>query len=112
MHWRDSATPAGVPRAALSHGGARWALKALVKEYLTITRDAASLGVAMRTANTAALALVAQALINSPARFDGVTTTGVDEHVWRHTRYRIHTSEASSISLRTGNAQAVHASTT
>jgi transposase len=25
-------------------------------------------------------------LIDDPARFDGVTTIGVDEHVWRHTR--------------------------
>jgi transposase len=25
-------------------------------------------------------------LIGDPARFDGVTTIGVDEHVWRHTR--------------------------
>jgi transposase len=25
-------------------------------------------------------------LIDDPARFDGVTTLGVDEHVWRHTR--------------------------
>lgn len=25
-------------------------------------------------------------LINDPGRFDGVTTVGFDEHVWRHTR--------------------------
>jgi hypothetical protein len=26
-------------------------------------------------------------LIDDPARFDHVTTIGVDEHVWRHTRF-------------------------
>ncbi|MDK9640763.1 transposase, partial [Propionibacterium freudenreichii] len=26
-------------------------------------------------------------LIDDPARFEGVTTIGVDEHVWRHTRH-------------------------
>ena len=25
-------------------------------------------------------------LIDDPTRFDGVTTIGVDEHVWQHTR--------------------------
>lgn len=26
-------------------------------------------------------------LINDPTRFDGVRVLGVDEHVWRHTRF-------------------------
>ncbi|GAB3584415.1 hypothetical protein GCM10027579_16800 [Calidifontibacter terrae] len=26
-------------------------------------------------------------LTDDPSRFDGVTTIGVDEHVWRHTRH-------------------------
>lgn len=39
------------------------------------------------TANTAIIAEGKRRLIDDPARFDGVTTIGVDEHVWRHTRF-------------------------
>ncbi len=38
------------------------------------------------TANDAVLAEGQRVLIADPARFDGVSTIGVDEHVWRHTR--------------------------
>lgn len=38
------------------------------------------------TANVAVLAEAKRALINDPARFDGVAVIGVDEHVWWHTR--------------------------
>ena len=38
------------------------------------------------TANTAVLDEGRRVLISDPARFDGVTVIGVDEHVWRHTR--------------------------
>lgn len=38
------------------------------------------------TANTAIIAEGRRRLIDDPGRFDGVTTIGVDEHVWRHTR--------------------------
>lgn len=38
-------------------------------------------------ANPAVLAEGKRRLIDDPARFDGVTTIGVDEHIWRHTRY-------------------------
>ena len=38
------------------------------------------------TANNAVLAEGRRLLIADPARFDGVTVIGVDEHVWRHTR--------------------------
>lgn len=38
------------------------------------------------TANDAVLAEGQRLLIDDPARFDGVTAIGVDEHVWRHTR--------------------------
>lgn len=42
------------------------------------------------TANTTSTAILAEGkrwLIEDPTRFDGVTTIGVDEHVWRHTRF-------------------------
>ena len=38
------------------------------------------------TANDAVLAEGKRVLINDPERLHGVTTVGVDEHVWRHTR--------------------------
>ena len=38
------------------------------------------------TANAAVLAEGRRVLIADRHRFDGVTTIGIDEHVWRHTR--------------------------
>ena len=52
---------------------------------MSIARVAANLGVAWNTASDAILAAGAE-LVDSADRFDGVTTVGVDEHVWRHTR--------------------------
>ena len=64
----------------------RWALEGIVVDHLTVSRVAAGLGVSWHTANTAVLAEGKRALIDDPARFDGVAVIGVDEHVWRHTR--------------------------
>ncbi|GAB3601432.1 hypothetical protein GCM10027408_34930 [Microbacterium tumbae] len=55
-------------------------------DHLTVARIAAGLGVVWHTANSAVLTEGHRRLIDAPARFDGVTTIGVDEHVWRHTR--------------------------
>jgi hypothetical protein len=57
-------------------------------QHLTVARVAEGLAVAWDTANDAVLAEGKRALIDDPARFDGVTAIGVDEHVWRHTRAR------------------------
>ena len=85
--WRQDTTNAAAPRAKISRGGVGWALKAIVVDHLTVSRAAAGLGVSRHTANTAILAEGKRRLIDDPARFDGVTTIGVDEHVWRHTRF-------------------------
>ena len=53
---------------------------------MSIARLAANLGVAWNTASDAILAAGAELLVDSADRFDGVTTVGVDENVWRHTR--------------------------
>ena len=74
------------PRAKLSRRGLRWALEAIVCQHLTVARVAEGLGVSWNTANNAVLAEGRRVLIADPARFDGVTVIGVDEHVWRHTR--------------------------
>ena len=84
--WQEDTTAAAQPRAALSRGGTRWALEALVIDHLTVSRIAAGLGVAWHTANDAVLAEGRRILIEDPTRFDGVAVLGVDEHVWRHTR--------------------------
>ncbi|WOO96755.1 ISL3 family transposase [Micrococcus terreus] len=84
--WRRDTTAAAEPKAKLSRRALRWALEALVVQHLTIARVAEALGVRWNTANDAVLAEGKRLLIDDPARFDGVTAIGVDEHVWRHTR--------------------------
>ena len=84
--WRQDTTAAAEPNAKLSRAAVRWALEALVVQHLTVARVAQALAVAWDTANDAVLAEGRRVLIGDPARFDGVTTIGVDEHVWRHTR--------------------------
>ena len=84
--WRQDTSAAAEPRAKLSRGGLRWALEGIVVQHLTVARVAEGLGVSWNTANDAVLAEGRRVLIDDPARFDGVTAIGVDEHVWRHTR--------------------------
>lgn len=85
--WRQDMTKAAAPRAKISRLGLEWALRGIVIDHLTVTRVAAGLGGgSWSAANTAVLAEGKRRLIDDPARFEGVTTIGVDEHVWRHTR--------------------------
>ncbi|EXJ50645.1 ISL3 family transposase [Microbacterium sp. MRS-1] len=84
--WRQDTSKAAAPRAKISRGGLGWALTAIVVDHLTVTRATAGLGVSWHTANSAIIAEGRRRLIDDAARFDGVTTIGVDEHVWRHTR--------------------------
>ncbi|WP_458042254.1 MULTISPECIES: ISL3 family transposase [Bacteria] len=84
--WREDTTKAAPRRAKISRGGLTWALTGIVIDHLTVSRAAAGLGVSWHTANTAIIAEGKRRLIDDPHRFDGVTTIGVDEHVWRHTR--------------------------
>jgi transposase len=84
--WRQDTTAAAEPYAKLSRTAVRWALEALVVQHLTVARVAQGLAVAWDTANDAVLAEGKRVLIEDPGRFDGVTTIGVDEHAWRHTR--------------------------
>ena len=85
--WRENTTKAAPRRAKISRGGLTWALTGIVIDHLTVARAAAGLGVSWHTANTAILAEGKRRLIGDPHRFDRVTTIGVDEHVWRHTRW-------------------------
>jgi transposase len=85
--WRQDMAAAAEPRAKISRGGLRWALAALVCQHLTVARIAEALDVSWNCANTAVLDEGRRVLIADPTRFDGVSVIGVDEHVWRHTRY-------------------------
>lgn len=85
--WRQDTARAALPRAKISRGGLAWALEGVVVNHLSVSCVAAGLGVAWHTANSAVLDEGRRVLIDDPARFDGVTTIGVDEHVWRHTRH-------------------------
>ena len=85
--WRQDTTRAAAPRSKISRGGLTWALTGIVVDHLTVSRAAAGLGVSWHTANAAIIAEGKRRLIDDPARFDGVAVVGVDEHVWRHTRF-------------------------
>ncbi|MGO2519547.1 MAG: ISL3 family transposase [Microbacterium sp.] len=84
--WRQDTSKAAPARAKISRGAVAWGLAGLVLDHLSVSRVAAGLGVSWSAANAAILAEGKRRLIDDPCRFDGVTTIGVDEHVWRHTR--------------------------
>ena len=84
--WRQDTTQAAPARAKISRGGLAWGLAGLILDHLSVSRVAAGLGVSWSAANTAILAEGKRRLLDDLHRFDHVTTVGVDEHVWRHTR--------------------------
>ncbi|MDX2709636.1 transposase [Streptomyces sp. PA03-6a] len=78
---------------------------------MSIARVAQGLGVARNTANDAVLAAGRQVLINDPDRLNGVKVSGVDEHVWHHTRaHRPHAGarhyRASEVDMIPGRSKA------
>jgi len=85
--WRQDTARVAPPRAKISHGGLGWALRGIVVDHLTVTRVAAGLGVSWSAANDAVLTEGRRRLIEDPTRFEGVAVIGVDEHVWRRTRF-------------------------
>ena len=86
--WRQDTSRLAGPRARLTLSAVQWGLRALALECMSVSRAAAALGgVAWHTASTAILASAQAMLLDDPHRFDGVEVLGVDEHVWRHTRW-------------------------
>jgi transposase len=85
--WQQDTTSVVAPEAKLSHAAALWALKSVVIDRVSIARVAANLGVSWHTANDAVLDTGRRLLIDDPNRLNGVRVLGVDEHVWRHTRW-------------------------
>lgn len=85
--WQQDTTSIVAPGAKLSYPAALWALKSVVTDRVSIARVAANLGVSWHTANDAVLDTGRKLLIDDPNRLTGVRVLGVDEHVWRHTRW-------------------------
>ena len=85
--WRHDLRAAAPTRGKLSRDAITLAVKHIVIDRLSIARIAAILGVAWNTCSDAILAAARDLLLDVPTRLDGVTTIGVDEHVWRHTRF-------------------------
>ena len=85
--WRHDIRAAAPSKGKLSRDAVMQAVKQVVVDRMSIARVAANLGVAWNTACDAILAAGTDLLIDHPQRLDGVTTVGVDEHVWRHTRH-------------------------
>ena len=85
--WRHPITAAAPSKGKLSRDAIMLAVKQVVIDRLSVARVAANLGVGWNTCNDAILAAGQELLINDPGRLDGVTTVGVDEHCWRHTRF-------------------------
>jgi transposase len=72
------------PRALLTTRACWWAIGQMRREHASVQGLARQLGTAWRTVWRAIKPLL-EALAANEARFDGVTTLGVDEHVWHHT---------------------------
>mgnify|MGYP000945233574 FL=1 len=85
--WRHDVRAAAPTRGKLSRDAVTLAMKHIVIDRLSIARIADILGVAWNTCSDAILASAEELLFHDPTRLEGVTTIGVDEHVWRHTRF-------------------------
>jgi transposase len=80
--WTE-ASPAVAARAALTERARRWACERVGRHEQTVAAVARELGVGWGTVMRA-VRDHGQPLVEDPARLDGVTGLGVDEHVWQH----------------------------
>nr|WP_106297324.1 ISL3 family transposase [Knoellia remsis] len=71
------------PRALLTTRACRWAIEQVRREHASIHGLARQLGTTWDTVWASIRPLLEDAA-NDESRFDGVTTLGVDEHVWHH----------------------------
>ncbi|MEO9109717.1 MAG: ISL3 family transposase [Jatrophihabitantaceae bacterium] len=70
-------------RALLSTRACWWAIGQMRREHASVQGIARQLGTSWRTVWRSIKPLL-QAMADDESRFDGVTTLGVDEHVWHH----------------------------
>jgi transposase len=71
------------PRALLTTRACRWAIEQVRREHASIHGLARQLGTTWDTVWASIRPLLQDAAADE-SRFDGVTTLGVDEHVWHH----------------------------
>jgi transposase len=93
--WTET-SPAVAPRAALTGRARRWACERVGREEQTVAAVARELGTGWGTVMRA-VRDYGQPLIEDPARLEGVTGLGVDEHVWQHASVRRVTQFATGI---------------
>ncbi|NYJ66493.1 transposase [Pseudoclavibacter chungangensis] len=72
------------PRGSITTRAVAWAIGQLRREHATIAGLARQLGTSWKTV-WRAVEPELEKLAADETRFDGVTTLGVDEHVWHHT---------------------------
>ncbi len=70
-------------RALLTTRACWWAIGQLRREHASVTGLARQLGTTWRTMWRSIVPLL-EAMAADPARFENVTTLGVDEHIWHH----------------------------
>ena len=71
------------PRALLTVRACRWAIEQIRREHASVHGLARQLGTSWTTVWRSIRPLL-EAAAEDESRFDGVTTLGVDEHVWHH----------------------------
>ena len=84
------------PRAILTERARRWAMRRVGAHGETVASVARQLAVGWHTVMRA-VRDYGQPLLDDPARLDGVTGLGVDEHVWAHAGRRRRTGFATGI---------------
>ena len=82
--WRQDTTAAAEPKARLSRAAVRWASEALVRQHLTRRAGRRGAGGGLGHRQGRGRGRRPPGRMADPARFDGVSTLGVDEHVVRH----------------------------
>jgi transposase len=75
------------PRSLLTIRACWWAINQLGGEHASVLGLARALGTTWRTVWRSIAPLLA-AMADDPARFDNVTSLGVDEHIWHHVNER------------------------
>lgn len=83
----EQAPAIAAPRAVLSARAIEWAVAQMRHENASVAGIARQLGVSWRTA-WRAIKPVLEARAGDVARFEGVRTLGVDEHIWHHVDVR------------------------
>ena len=75
------------PRGMLTARACRWAVHQLRREHGSVSGVARQLGTAWKTV-WASIRPILQTAADEESRFAGVTTLGVDEHIWHHVSTR------------------------